>query len=97
MVDRLGEQVALGALAPELPEQIQLVLCFDALRNYLKTQMVGKHYDDSNDFMCLGVAVHTGNKCPVDLQSVDSETLQSAERGVASAEVVDIQPNPECF
>ena len=79
MVDRFGEQVALGALAAKLLEQIQLGLRFDSLGDYLQTQMMGEHHDYPDDFESLGVSVHAGDEDPVNLQSVDAETLQSAQ------------------
>lgn len=79
MVDRPGEQVPLGALTAEMSEQIQLGLCFNPLGDYLQAQMVGQHYYHPDDFMSLRVAVHARDEYPVDLQSVDTEALQSAK------------------
>src|SRR5882672_677767 len=80
MVDRFGEQVALGALAAETLEQIKLRLRFHSFGNHLQPETVGEHDDHADDFVGLVVAVHSRDKNAVDLQSVDSEALQATER-----------------
>src|ERR1035437_3516950 len=58
---------------------------------------MGEHDNHPDDFVSLVVAVHSGDKNAVDLQSVDLEALQAAERRVAGAEVVNVQTNAECL
>ena len=43
------------------------------------------------------VAVHVGNKGPVDFQGVDWNPPQAAERGITGAKIVDAQANAECL
>lgn len=93
--DGFGIQVSLGQFAAHIPEQVRLRLCFDTLRNHLQAETVGERDNETNDFAGFDVRVHARDERTVDLQRIHWKALQPAEGGVASAEVVDVQMNPE--
>src|SRR5438105_1996333 len=53
--------------------------------------------DGRDDGAVGGVRTEPGDEAPVDLEGVDREAFEVAERGVAGAEVVDRQPYADVF
>src|SRR5258706_9047059 len=91
--DGPAEQVALHLVAAPLGQVGQLVGGFDALGDHLETEAVaeGDHGRDDG----VGAAGELGDEGPVDLETVNGETVQIAEPAVAGAEVVDGTRHPE--
>src|SRR5437879_6535822 len=73
--DRLGVQVALSQLAPDLLEQVHLRLCFDAFRNHLQAETMSEHHDNANDFAGFEIGVHARDESAIDLQRVYRKPL----------------------
>src|SRR6185437_14118974 len=94
---RLGQQVALAVLAAHLGDQLALLAGLDALGDDRYAQRVG----DRDDALGEGESPLRGGDAfdegLVDLQYVDRQFPQVAERRVAGAEVVDRQPDTEPF
>src|SRR5581483_6032353 len=86
---RPGEQEALAELAPERAQRVELLGGLDALGCRLQVEGLGDVDDGAPEARVLGApgdALHEGL---VDLQEVDRQPPQVAERGVTGAEVVE--------
>ena len=70
-----------------------MLLGLNSLGNYFQSQVMRQEDNDADDLMALNVAVHRGDEASVDFQRIHGKPLQTRKRGVASAEVVDAQPN----
>src|SRR5215213_9674774 len=88
---RLGmrEQIPLHQVAAQVPQRTQLLGTLDALRDDAQTQRLSQAHDGVDDRGLLGVAAQPVDERAVDLQVVEPEPLEVAERRVARPEVVD--------
>src|SRR5205823_4311641 len=93
--ERLGEPVALGGVAAELAEPFRLLFGFDAFGDDGELERLGQFDDGPDDGRFDGVAGDVVDEDLVDLQDVDREATQVAERRVPGAEVVDGQLDTE--
>src|SRR5512132_2447083 len=94
-VQRDGEVVALAQLAIEHAQPLELLHGLDALGDRLQAHPVPE-LDDGPRQRAVGRAARDGvDEALVDLQRVDRELLEVAQRRVAGAEVVDRDRQPE--
>jgi len=94
---RLGpsEVVALPAVHAEGAEGGSLFKGFDPFGGDQQPEIVGEDDDGADDRQVRAGPADAGNKGSVDLDRVDGDVAQVAERGVAGAEVVDRQADTE--
>src|SRR5690606_25122303 len=90
---RPPEEVPLPHLAPELLEAARLLLQLDSLRDRLQLQRAAERDDRAHQRWLDALVSHVVDERLVDLEDVDREALQVAERRVARPEVVDRQPH----
>src|SRR3546814_1364627 len=90
----LAVDIALDVAAPQLADQREFVLQFDALGGGLHAQRLGERDDRLDD---RGVAVAGDRRAAherlVDLDLVERRLLQIAERRLAGAEIVEREPH----
>ena len=91
---RLGDQVALQFAAGHRPEQSGLGLRLDSLGDDLHPQRPRHHRDGADDVDVRRSVRQPGDQRPVDLDLVEREALQIAERAVAGPEIVHGDPRP---
>ena len=85
---RPAEVVALHLVAPLLPQQLHVRLGLDAFRGDREPERVPERDDRGRDRRVVGIGGDLANEGAVDLQRVQREVLEVAERRVAGAEVV---------
>src|SRR5579872_7014060 len=85
------KEVALAQLTTHLPEESNLLRAFDALGNDFHAEIFCQHYDNANDLLRLGIAVHLGDESSVNLHHVHGKFLQPAERRISRTEIVDAE------
>src|SRR5262245_17747168 len=90
---RPREQVALAELAAEGSQRAQLVGPLDSLGDDLETQRLAELDDHANEDRPLAVGAEAVHEGAIDLEHVDGEAVQVAQRRVARPEVVDRQPD----
>src|SRR5437763_756227 len=93
--DRHREVEALGHVAAQRPQLVELLWALHTLGDHRQAQAVGQMDDGIHDGQVAAVAVDALDEGTVDLQPVDMEPLQVAQRRVAGAEVVDGEPDPQ--
>jgi hypothetical protein len=90
---RACEEVALNMVASGLPDGAQLSFELDALGDNGQAEGVGRVDHEAHEL--AGAGGRGLDEALVDLEGVDGEVLQLADRGVAGAEVVDANPDAE--
>src|SRR3954462_15590077 len=80
------EQVALTEVAAQRREHLALVGPLDALRDGLEMERPGDVQDRADERFGVVLAAQPLDEAAVDLQDVDREALQIAQRAVAGAE-----------
>src|SRR5919109_2791748 len=85
----LGEVIALPELAAQLAQVLELLGALDALGDRLQAHPEAELDDRAREGAVLCAAGDGGDEALVDLQRVDGEALQIAQRRVPGAEVVD--------
>src|SRR4051794_10644841 len=90
---RLGEEVALRALAAEALERLELLDGLDALGDRAEAEAVGDVDDRRDDRGVVLLGAEPVDERAVDLDRVDRDALQARERRVAGAEVVEQDAN----
>jgi hypothetical protein len=94
-IERFREQKTLHHVAFELPQTGKLLDGFDAFGDDLHVEPAAE-VSDRADHLGAGVfAVETGHEALVNLDDVEREVEQIAERGVARAEVVEADGDAE--
>ena len=88
LAHRGREQVALAERAPEVAQRGELLVVFDAFGDGAQAELVAEPHDRAGEARLVGRAEQLDER-PVDLQAVDREAMEVAERRVAGAEVVD--------
>lgn len=76
-------------------KQLQLGFGLDSFGDAAQVRPVRHVHDEAHDLTGTRVVPHRGNKLPVNLQILRGETAQVGQGGVARAEVVDAQRNPQ--
>src|SRR4029078_7194130 len=90
-----AEIEALRLVASKAAHHLQLRVVFDALGDGDHAKAVGEADYRLHQGTGRRAAVEVGNESPVDLDLVEGEAAQIAERTVTAAEVVHHQSNPE--
>src|SRR4029079_3884424 len=90
-----GEHEALGPVAPEPAELVELAAGLDPRGHHAQAEGAAQADDGRDDRGVLGVLAQPVDERPVDLQHVDREPLEVAQGGVTGAEVVDGETHPE--
>jgi len=85
---RRADEGALRGVAPHRPQPQQRLLALDALGDDVSPRLCARSIVDSDDDLVLA-AHEPGDERSVDLQLVDRQAPQVAERRIAGAEVVD--------
>ena len=83
----LGEQVALDRPAPQRLQLRELFLCLDTLGHTVQRQRAGQ-VDDGLGDRRVALVVQLVDERPVDLEDVDWQAPEVAQRAVAGPEVV---------
>ena len=87
--NRLAGQVALDAVASHLPQGFQLLLGLHALGYHSEAQAVSQCHDGPQQRHRIRFRFEFQEESLVDLDRVDRQTAEIAQRGVPCAEVVD--------
>lgn len=78
---------ALQFLAADIPQELGLLLCLDALGERVDAEFLGHAYDRGHDGAAL---LREGmEERHVELERVEAVVLEHVERGIAAAEVVE--------
>ena len=85
----LREEESLCGLTAVLAQERELFLRLDSFGHDHELQAVGHGDDGAHDGRVVGVRRDLRDEAAVDLQIVEREVLEVAQRGVAGAEVVD--------
>src|SRR5882724_3025936 len=93
---RLRKEVTLTAMTEQLPQQGHLLLGLDTLGYDIHSQVLRQHQDRPNDFNVFFVIHDARNEGTVDLQRVDGEPVQVAERRITRTKVVNAEPYAKC-
>ena len=88
------EEVALAERAPEVLQRGELLVVLDPLGDRAQTELVPDPYDRARQARFLRRAEQLDERA-IDLEDVDGEAVEVAQRGVAGAEVVDRQRDAE--
>jgi hypothetical protein len=94
-VQRPAEQIALRQLGTEVPEQLGLPNGLDALRDDRQVKRPCEVEDRRGEVRLATALGQRTDEASVDLDLVDRQLVQVAERGVPGAEVVERQPDPD--
>src|SRR5207237_4906336 len=86
--DRTGEEIPLGALASEPPQELRLLQGFHAFRHDVDPQALSQHEDALDDLDLALVVSHGADEGTVDLERVDGQLVQVAERRIPGSEVI---------
>src|SRR5438876_5970056 len=89
--DRAGEEIPLGALAPEPPQELRLLQGLHAFGYDVDPEALSQHEDALDDLDLALVVSHGAHEGTVDLEGVDGQLVQVAERRIPGPEVVDAQ------
>jgi len=92
---RRAAEEALDLLAAGASEELLLFGVLHPFGDHRQLQAVGEGDDGAGDGGVVVVVGQAGDERLVDLQDVDGQALEVAERGVAGAEVVDRQLQAE--
>src|ERR1700687_1252041 len=92
---RPGEQVTLRPRAAQAAQRRDLLLGLDALGDDLDAEPLAEHEDGLDDLDLAVVGGHRLYERAIDLERVDRQLVQVAERRIAGAEVVDSQLNAQ--
>src|SRR6267154_1557020 len=84
----LADEITLHRVAALLGEEAELLLGLDALGDDRHFQAVAEVDDGANDRRRLRAAAEVHDEGAVDLDLVERERLQIAQRGIAAAEIV---------
>ena len=90
---RAREMVALAELAAEVEQALDLARLLDALGDDPQPERLAERDDRMGERPLVGAPVGRHDEVPGDLQDVDREPAQVAERRVAGPEVVDRDPD----
>src|SRR6185436_4414138 len=91
----LAEETALTELAPPPKQLRDLVFVFDPVGDSAKMHRLAEGDDDLRERRLAAVLGHSAHERRVDLEDVDRNSGEVAERGVPRAEFVDRQANAE--
>src|SRR5439155_12630059 len=91
---RPGEEEALREIAAELSQRRQLPVGLDALGDREQAERVGEADEVRRDRGVLRIVLDALDERAIDLDQVDREAPELAERREAGAEVVDCDPHP---
>src|SRR5882762_7898393 len=94
-VERVGKQESLHESAAEPVQSGRLGGRLHALGHHLHAQVAPEQEDRLDDAAVLLVRAHRPDEARIDLEQVDGQPVQVAERAVPGAEVVDAQLQPE--
>src|SRR6185437_4929908 len=92
--DGFAVQKSLRLVAPELPKRIELVLRLHTLGHHRHSEGACNFDDDRDECFGSRIGGQLANEAAVDLQGVYGEVRQTAEGGVAGAEVIDGDMHP---
>ena len=87
--ERVGEVVSLPVTAPQPAQQGGLLRVLDPLGDDAQAERRREAEDRPHDAQVATLGLKTGHEAAVDLEAVDGERLEMAERGVAGAEIVE--------
>jgi hypothetical protein len=94
-IDRAAEQIALDLMAAFLPEDFGLRLILDPFRQRFHAQRIGQRRDRADHRIGVAPQRQVTDKALVDLELVEGEGAQIAERGIAGAEIVERDADAE--
>src|SRR5712671_5376925 len=87
--------ISLPLLAPEARQQIGCGAVLDAFGDDRQAQHLTQAYRGADNRRIVRVGFQLMHEIPVDLQPVEREFLQIAQAGIAGAEIVEDDSNPE--
>ena len=93
--ERPREVEALGQVAPQAPDLLDLGQRLDPLDDGRRTDRLGQRDHRGHDGGLDRVLVDVAHEAAVDLDDVDGKPGQVPERGMARAEVVDREPDTQ--
>src|SRR5690606_8072511 len=85
----LREQEALAEVALQLEQAARLLLAFDPFRNDLDAEAAAEVDHRVDDSLVARVVRHVAHEALIDLDQVDLELLEVAQRRVAGPEIVE--------
>ena len=90
-----AEEKALALRAPFGSQVFQVAFCFDAFRRNRHSQTGAERQNSSDNGLRVGFAADLMNERAIDLDFVEREAPQVAQRGIAGAEIVHGDANAE--
>src|SRR5882757_5714709 len=91
--ERLADEIALHCVAAFFRQETELFLGFDTLGDDRHFEAMAEIDDGANDRRRLRVPSEIHDKRAIDLDLVERERLQIAERGIAGTEIVHRYPH----
>lgn len=96
-IDGRSEEVALGKIAAEAAEVIELRGFFDPLGDDLAVQFASESENEVDDVLAGAIGLHVGHERAVNLNDIGRETAQGDEGNAAGAEVINGSGEVETF
>src|SRR3569623_668933 len=84
-----ADEETLYLIAARLAQEGELFGCLHALRHHVEAQAPGHGDDGGDDGRVVLIGLHVADEGAVDLESLDREALEIAQRRIARAEIVD--------
>jgi hypothetical protein len=92
---RRREVIALGFVAPGLPQESELFCSLHAFRDHLELEAMPHRNDRLRDRGVVRVAGAVAHELAIDLETVDGEALQIAQARIPGPEIVHRQAHAE--
>ena len=92
---RTSEEVALSLLAAQLLQESELARGLDALSDRAEMQVVCQANQGGDDARRVLVLLDARDEGTVDLDAIDGQLMQVAQRGIAGAEVIEGHANSQ--
>ena len=92
---RPRQQIALAVVAAEILQQRKLGLGFDAFGDHFLFEALGERDDRLQDLGIFAAFADAVNERAVDLERVERQAVQIAERRIARAKIVDAELDAE--
>ncbi len=89
VAQRAGKIISLAKLAAEFPKLGELAGRLHAFGDHVETEALGEGDDRPHDLRVLAAGADPGDEGAVDLERVEGELMEVAERRVALAEIVE--------
>src|SRR5438876_1459334 len=90
-----SKQIALDALDTHLPDQVEHLDVLNTFGNHIGSGLTGNRRNASQDTTRRFICEPLGHHRPIDLHEIDGQLTQYFQAGIASAGVIEGQPEPQ--